>query len=179
MFQAGHGTAPDLIYARRVPNPHSPDPPSFERKQGTLVIVEIGFCKDPRCDIKLEKKNEKYSPLIAALRRHWGRVEIIAFYIGHAGTMLIKTLDHLTTAFSTIRPIVERSRTSRGDASPAMDHNAKTHDYNIFKSLVDSLTDLVKSRILCIIRNRKRLVDALPRGVNHHRAQSDASPSHT
>jgi len=36
---------------------------------------------------------------------------------------------------------VERSRNNRGAASPATDHNAKTHEYNMFKSLLDSLTD--------------------------------------
>ena len=59
-----------------------------------------------------------------------------------------------------------------------MDHNAKTHDYTLFKSLLDSLTDLAQSRLLGIIRNRKRLVDALPVGVSRHRANSDASPAH-
>ena len=84
----------------------------------------------------------------------------------------------LTTAFSTVRPIKEISSTSRGDSFPAIDHNAKTHDYTMFKSLMDSLTDLAQSRLLGIIRNRKRLVDALPRGVNRHRAHSAASPAH-
>ena len=68
-------------------------------------------------------------------------MEFIAFPIGHAGTTLIRTLDHLTAAFSTVRPTVERSRASRGATSPATDHNARSHDYNMFKSLLDSLTD--------------------------------------
>ncbi len=59
-----------------------------------------------------------------------------------------------------------------------MDHNAKAHDYTLLKSLLDSLTDLAQSRLLGIIRNRKRLVDTLPGGVSHHRAHSDASPAH-
>jgi hypothetical protein len=37
LFQAGHGTAPDLVYARGVPNSPSPDPTSFDKKQCTLV----------------------------------------------------------------------------------------------------------------------------------------------
>jgi len=32
MSQAGHGTAPDLIYARGVPDSPSPDSTSFDRK---------------------------------------------------------------------------------------------------------------------------------------------------
>ena len=70
LFDAGHGTAPDLIYARGVPNTPSPDPNSFDRKQCTLIIVEIGFCMDLGCDAKFDKKTEKYSPLIATLRKY-------------------------------------------------------------------------------------------------------------
>ena len=69
-------------------------------------------------------------------------MEIIAFPISHAGLILTKTLDHLTAAFSTVRPTVERLRASMGATNPATDHNARTSDYNLFKSLLDSLTDL-------------------------------------
>jgi hypothetical protein len=162
LFEAGHGTSPDLIYARGFPDAPSPDSTSFDKKQCTLIIVEIGFFKDLGCDVKFYKKTEKYFLLITALGRYWGRVEFIAFPIGHAGTTLTRTLDHLTAAFSTARPTVERSRASKGVSNPATDHNAKTHDYFLFKSLLDSLTDLAKSRLLGIIRNRKRLVDVLP-----------------
>ena len=71
-------------------------------------------------------------------------MKFIASTIGHAGTTLTKTLNHLTAAFSIVRPSVEISRASRGATSPATDQNAKTHDYNLFKSLMDSLTDLAK-----------------------------------
>jgi hypothetical protein len=63
--------------------------------------------------------------------------------IGHTGTKLTKTADNLTAAFFTVRSNVERSRGSMGDVSPATDKNARTHDYNLFKSSMDSLTDLV------------------------------------
>ena len=56
------------IYARGVLDSPSPDPTSFERKQFTLIIVEVGFCRDLGCDHKIEKETEKYPPLIAALR---------------------------------------------------------------------------------------------------------------
>jgi hypothetical protein len=68
MFEAGHGTAPDLIYARRVLNTPSPDPTSFNIMQCTIIIVEIGFCMDLGFDVKFDEKTEKYSPLIVALR---------------------------------------------------------------------------------------------------------------
>jgi hypothetical protein len=111
-------------------------------KQCTLIIVEIGFCRDLGCDIKIDKKAEKYPPLGVALRRYSGRVEFIAFPISHAGTTLTRTLDHLIAAFSTVRPTVGRSRDTKGASSPATDHNVKTHDYSLFKSMLDSLTDL-------------------------------------
>jgi hypothetical protein len=41
------------------------------------------------------------------LRKSWGRVEIIAFPIGHAGTTINKIFDHLTAAFSIVRSFVE------------------------------------------------------------------------
>ena len=127
-YEAGHGTTPDLIYVRGVPNTPSPDPTSFDRKQCTLIIVEISFCRDLACGVKLDKKTEKYAPFIATLKRFWERAEFIAFPICHAGTTLTRTLDHLAAAFSTVRPTVERSRANRGDSIPAMDNNAKTHD---------------------------------------------------
>ena len=105
-------------------------------------------------------------------------MEFIAFPSGHAGTTLTRTLDQITAAFSTVRLAVEISRANRCPASPATYHNVRTHDYNMFKSLLDSLTDLAQSRLLGIIRNWKLLVDTLPGGVRHHRATSDAPLSH-
>ena len=105
-------------------------------------------------------------------------MEFNAFSIGDAGTPLTKTMDQLTTAISTVRLTVERSRAKRGADSPATDHNARTHDYNLFKSLLDSLTNLAQSRLLGIIRNRKSFEDAPLCGARHHRANSDASPTH-
>ena len=78
-------------------------------------------------------------------------MEFIAFPIGHAGTTHTRTLEHLTAVFSTVRPTVERSRDSRGASSPVTDHNARTHNYSLFKSLMDSLTEMAQSRLLGII----------------------------
>ena len=126
---------------------------------------------------KHKEKTENYSPLVAALKKYWGRVEIVAFPIGHAGTTLTRTLDHLTATFSTVRPSVKNSRAIKGTFSPATDPNAKAHDFTLFKSLLDSITDLSQPRLLGIIRNRKRLVDALPSGDNS-RARPVPPPTH-
>ncbi len=70
LYAAGHGTSPDLIYAKGVPDSPSPDPTSFNKKLCTLIIVEVGFYLDLRCDAKLEAKTTKYAPLLASLRKH-------------------------------------------------------------------------------------------------------------
>ena len=70
LFEVGHGTTLDRICARGVPYTPFPDLTSFDKKKCTLAIVEIGFCRDLGCDIKFEKKTEKYSPLLAALWRY-------------------------------------------------------------------------------------------------------------
>ena len=59
LIEAGHGTSPDLIYARGVPNTPSPDPSFFNKKQCILILIEIGFYKDIDCDVKFDKKTEK------------------------------------------------------------------------------------------------------------------------
>ena len=50
----------------------------------------------------------------------------------------------------------------------------------MFKSLLNTLTDFAQSRLLGIIRNRKRLlVDSLPAAeLDTTEQTSDASPSH-
>jgi len=48
----------------------------------------------------------------------------------------------------------------------------------MFKSLMDSLTDLAQSRLLGIISNKKRLVASLLGSVSRHRAYSAADPTH-
>jgi hypothetical protein len=63
LFEAGHGTAPDLIYARGVPDSPDPDPNAFDRKQCSLIVIEIGFCRDFGCVEKLEEKTREVEEL--------------------------------------------------------------------------------------------------------------------
>ena len=67
----GHGTAPDLIYARGVPDTPAPDKNTFEKKQRILIIIEIGFCQNFGCHKRLQEKTTKYAPLVAALEAMW------------------------------------------------------------------------------------------------------------
>jgi hypothetical protein len=68
LFSAGHGTAPDLIYARGVPDNPKPDPTTFDRKKCNLLIGEIVFCRDFGCDKRQREKTTKYAPLVNALK---------------------------------------------------------------------------------------------------------------
>ncbi len=70
LYASGHETTPDLIYARGVLDSPSPDPTTFNTRLCTLIIVEVGFCRDLGCEDKLEAKTNKYIPLIAALKKH-------------------------------------------------------------------------------------------------------------
>ena len=102
-------------------------------------------------------------------------MEIIAFTIGHAGVTLARTLTQLTTVFSTIRPRAKPTRASRSITDPDTDHTAKAHDYILFKSL----QDLAQSRLIGIISNLKRLVEALPDKSSNIKAHSTANTTQT
>jgi len=131
--------------------------------------------------MRLETHGEyrEVHPLVAALKQHWGRVEFVAISIGHAGTRLTRTLDHLTAAISKVRPRMDHTNASKGTSLPNTDSDARSHDYRMFKSLLDALTDLAQSRHSGIIRNRKRLVKALPWTIRRNRAHSAATLTHT
>jgi hypothetical protein len=80
---------------------------NVNKKLCTLIITEARFCKDLGCDGKLTKKIEKYSPLISAPEKYWGRMEFVTVPIGHMGTTLRKTLEHLIIALFSVRPHLE------------------------------------------------------------------------
>jgi hypothetical protein len=155
LHDGGHGTTPDLIYARGVPDTPDPGQTSFDKKLCTFVLKEIGLFQDLGCDKKHvhAEKTEKYSSLVAVLKQYWGRVEFVAIPIGHADTTLTRTLDHLTAAFSTVRPRMDHTNANTDTPQHVTDSNAKSHDYRMFKLLLDALTDLAHSRLLGIIRN--------------------------
>ena len=92
-------------------------------------------------------------------------MEFIALPIEHAGITLTRTFENLTAAFSIVLPHVEHARASWGAIDPATGHNARTHDFTLFKPLSDLRTNLAQSRLIGIIRNKKHLVDALLGGV--------------
>jgi hypothetical protein len=113
---------------------------------------------------KHTEKTERYSYLVAALKKYWGRVEFVAIPIGYAGTTLTRTLDHLTAAFSTIRPRAYHTNTNQGTPQSTTRSNAKSQDYHVFKSMMGALTNLAQSRLLGIVRNKMRLVETTTKG---------------
>jgi hypothetical protein len=106
-------------------------------------------------------------------------VELVTISIEHMGITLQRTLEHLTTALPTVRPNVEQARASMGVIDPNTDSNAMSHDYRMFKSLLASLTDSAQSRLLGIVRNKKRLAKTLPRASSRHREHSATPPTYT
>ena len=72
LFLARHGTAPDLVYARGVPDAPSSDPITFEHKKRNLVLIEVGFCQYFGCHKRLQEKTTKYAPLVTSLENLWG-----------------------------------------------------------------------------------------------------------
>jgi len=88
---AGAGAAPDIIYVCGVPADPTSDHDSFDRKDCSLVLFEIGVCRDLGLYDKRTKKTEKYHPLLCALRRYWRRLDLVCIPIGHAGTALNDT----------------------------------------------------------------------------------------
>ncbi len=63
LMVAGAGAALDIIfYAREVPPDPTPDPDFFERKDCSLILFEIGFCRGLGLQNMRTKKIDKYHP---------------------------------------------------------------------------------------------------------------------
>jgi hypothetical protein len=137
-----NGTAPDIIYARGVPDTTHPVITNVDKKLCNLNFTEIEISRNLGCDKKHAEKTEKYFSLVAALQRRSERVNFGAIPIGHTGTTLTKTLDNLTAAFSTVRPRADQASANMGTIQPAMDFNARSEDCHMFKSMLGALTDL-------------------------------------
>ena len=87
-----------------MPADPTPDHDSFDRKDCSLIFFEVGFCRELRLHEKRTNKTEKYHPLHCALRRYWGRVDLVCIPIGHVGTALNDTASEIKTALAKVRP---------------------------------------------------------------------------
>jgi hypothetical protein len=176
-FRAGHGTTPDLIYARGVPETPSPDQSTLDRKKCNLIFIEVRFYRDFGYHEKLQKKTTKYAPLVNALKAEWGKVEFVADPIGHAGTTLSETQRHLAQVLSATRHEIERNRARRVVKDPNTDASARAHDSSLFKTRMQALTKLAHTKLLGIIYHRQSLVHAQVGEVRRTRSISDATPT--
>ena len=127
------GVTPDLIYARGVPNIPNPDDSSFNKATCTLLLIEVGFGSDLNLKAKLEKKTQKYQPLMDELKKEWGDVHLVCVPIGHGGTLLAETVEHLAVALATRRP-----QAGQGQATDDLsaDRHALPHDRKIANNLL-------------------------------------------
>lgn len=167
LINEGQGAAPDLIYARGIPDfPATPTTPAH-RLECALLVVEIGFCRDLGCVERRAAKQAKYEPLIAALRKHWGAVEFVCVPIGHAGTTLQCTIDDLASALARVRPHFAAQRRRLGHKQPDVDAKALKHDKTLVKTLLDNLCILAQDRLVGIFHNRTKEIRAL--GPDQHR----------
>jgi hypothetical protein len=150
--QRGLGVTPDLIYARGVPNAANPDPSSFDKASCTLLLVEVGFGSDLNLKAKSEEKTQKYQPLIEELKKDWGGVHLVCIPIGHAGTLLAETAEHLAVALATRRP---RARQNKTADDPPADRHALPHDRKLANNLLLQLSDLAATRLLQTLAHRQ------------------------
>ena len=104
LIQSGHGVAPDIVYAKGVPNLRDPPDNSYNPAQCVILLVEVGFCQDLRLQAKEHLKLCKYAPLLEALSLRWGRVLLVGIPMGIAGTASVSALGQLAEALCTLRP---------------------------------------------------------------------------
>ena len=155
LIAARVGAAPGIIYARGVSIDHTPELDSFDRKDCSLILFEIGLCRDLGCHDKLAKKTEKYQPLLCALRRYWGRVELVCIPIGHAGTIVHDTATDIATALAMACPSIAARRRTQGQKTQDKNKTALIHNNKrIAKALLDKLRSLAQTRLLAIIAHR-------------------------
>jgi hypothetical protein len=159
---AGAGVAPDIIYARGVPADSSPEIDSFNRKDCSLLLFEVGFCRDLGCHKKLEEKTNKYNPLLITLRRYWGRVDLVCIPIGHAGTTLNETATDIATALAQVNPSIATTRKQKGHKTPGIRKTALLHYTRTAKTLLDKLCSLAQTRLLGIIAHRQQRLESKP-----------------
>jgi len=140
-----------------VPADFTSDHDSFDRKQCSLVLFKIGFCRDLALYDKCTKKTEKYLPLLRALRRYWGRVDLDCIPIGHTGTTLNDTTSDIATALAKVRPsdVKGKSRTPQAQEPSTM---SVIHDMQVANTLLDTFCSLAQTRRLRIIdhKNKKK-----------------------
>ena len=49
LMATGSKAAPDIVYARKVPADTFPDIDAFNKEDCSLILIEVGFCRDLGC----------------------------------------------------------------------------------------------------------------------------------
>jgi hypothetical protein len=127
------GVTPDLVYGVGVPDVLDPSLAAFDRKACSLILIEVGFCADLRCQVKFQGKLDKYTPLLELLRQTWGTVHLVIVPIGNAGTILERTQQELACALA---------------------HDPETPPLRQAKALMKRLSAFAAQRLLTIINAR-------------------------
>ncbi len=148
--------APDLLYARGVPNSPTPDPSSFDKSTCSLLLIEIGFSSNLNLRSKIDENPQKYQPLIEELRKDWGSVSLVCVPIGHAGTLLGETATHMAMALASRRPNSSGGkRKTKNDNEPNIDRHALQQDTTLANRLLQQFSDLATTKLLQTIAHRQ------------------------
>ncbi len=70
LMSIGAEAANDIVYAQGVPADPNPDINAFNRKDCSLILIEVGLCRDLGCHEMYTAKTDKYLPLLNKLRRY-------------------------------------------------------------------------------------------------------------
>ncbi len=93
---------------------------------------------------------------MTALRRCWGRIDLVCIPIGHAGTTLNDTPANIATALAKARPSIAAKRKRNNHKTPEIGKTALLHDTRTAKTLLDKLCTLTQTRLLGIIAHRQK-----------------------
>ena len=69
-FEEGHGTAPNLTYARGVPDTPGEGKTNFDKKTCTLILIKIGFSPETHVPILPRNARTTRPCALATIMRH-------------------------------------------------------------------------------------------------------------
>jgi hypothetical protein len=110
----------------------------------------------PRPPRQAHKEDREVSPLLCALRRYWGRVDLICIPIGHAGKSLNDTASDIATALAKVRPSCYGKGKSRTPKTQESSKTSVIHDTQVAKTLLGKFCSRAQTRLLGIIAHRKK-----------------------
>jgi hypothetical protein len=128
----------------------TPDPDPFDRNDCSLILFEIGFCKDLGCQEKLIKKTEKYHPSFA-LYDDIGEASTSCASPSATPELHSVTPRPISRPPSSSPPLHRRQTKTKKPQDTRNNKTTLTHDKRIAKSLLDKFNSLAQTRLLGII----------------------------